>query len=77
MEIKTGIYKHYKGREYRVLFVAKGQFSDLHDMEDIVVYETLEMNNVSRYWARPLGDFIGKVEINGASTARFSFIREA
>lgn len=77
MDFKKGIYRHYKGGEYRVLFVAKGQFTDSHDMEDIVIYESLAENAISQYWARPLKDFVAEVGGDGILTSRFSFIREA
>jgi len=76
--LKLGIYKHYKGGEYRVLFVAKGQFEDeTLDMQDMVVYEALIDNPVSKQWVRPLSDFLGKVNFEGKEIPRFSFVREA
>lgn len=56
--IKPGIYKHYKGDLYRVHFVAKGE--EAH--EDLVVYEALYDNPVSKYWVRPLDVFKEKFE---------------
>lgn len=75
MSLKPGKYKHYKGGEYRVLFVAKGQFSsgDL-DMQDMVVYESVEPNEVSQYWVRPLSLFLEEVEVGGKMIPRFSYL---
>lgn len=38
--IIPGVYKHYKGGYYRVLFVAKNSNNSGHD-EDVVVYVSL------------------------------------
>ncbi|XKT74241.1 MAG: DUF1653 domain-containing protein [Patescibacteria group bacterium UBA2163] len=73
MSLKVGIYRHYKGGEYKVLCIAKGQFKDRYDMEDMVVYEALENNTLSQYWVRPLSEFTEEVVIDGVRVPRFSF----
>ena len=70
--MKTGIYKHYKGEEYRVIGVAKHS----ETLEDLVVYEALYNNEISKLWVRPLIMFKEEVEINGKKTQRFEFVRE-
>ena len=70
-QIKPGIYKHYKGKEYRVHFVAKHSESQ----EEFVVYETLYENPVSKFWIRPLAMFLENVEVDGKLIPRFTFIK--
>lgn len=67
--LRPGVYRHLKtGGEYRVVCVGKGQFDDpALDMTDMVTYEALGENPISKYWTRPLADFI----------SRFEFVREA
>ena len=73
-KIKPGIYQHYKGNNYQVLFVAK--HSDT--LEDLVIYRALynsdEFGN-NALWARPLKMFLGEVEKDGEKIPRFKFIR--
>lgn len=73
MEIKPGIYQHYKGHKYRVFGVAKHSEA----LEDFVICEALYQNEVSKLWARPLGLFCDDVEIDGQYSPRFKFISEA
>ncbi|MFH1178577.1 MAG: DUF1653 domain-containing protein [bacterium] len=72
MELKLGVYEHYKNPEhyYRVIGVAKHS----ETLEDLVIYEALYDNEMSKLWARPLDMFIGEVEVNGASVQRFKYI---
>ena len=70
--LKRGIYKHYKGKEYRVVGVAK--HSETH--EDLVVYEALYSNNISGLWVRPLSMFMEEVEVEGKKQPRFMWIKE-
>lgn len=72
MKIRPGIYEHYKGKKYRVLGVAKHS----ETLEDLVVYEALYDNKVSKLWVRPLKMFLGKVEVNGQKMSRFKYLRE-
>ena len=72
-EIKPGIYKHSKkGNLYRVIGIAKQS----ETMEDLVVYEALYENEVSKLWARPAGMFLEKVLINGNYVPRFVFVSD-
>jgi hypothetical protein len=74
MEIKTGLYKHFKSDEhrYRVLGVAKHS----ETLEDMVVYEPLYNNEMSKLWVRPANMFFDEVEINGEKKPRFQFLSE-
>ena len=72
MEVKPGIYQHYKGNKYRVIGVAKHSES----LEDMVVYEPLYDNKMAKLWVRPLEMFLGEVEINDEKIPRFKYIGE-
>ena len=58
-KIKLGKYRHYKGKDYQVLGVAKHSETG----EKLVVYQKL-YDNYS-LWVRPYSMFIEEVEING------------
>ncbi len=68
--LPLGEYEHYKGGRYRVLGV--GKHSENH--EDLVIYESLDENPVSKIWVRPLEMFVEDVEVDGAKTPRFRYI---
>ena len=72
MTIKLGIYQHHKGMKYRVLGVAKHS----ETLEDLVVYEALYDNKVSKLWVRPLDMFLDKIEKDGKLINRFEFVGE-
>lgn len=72
-ELKPGVYRHYRGNEYRVLCVAKNS----ETLEDFVVYEALHVNFVSKTWVRPLAMFREAIEIDGKKVRRFQYIRPA
>lgn len=65
----NGIYEHYKtARLYRVIAVAK----HTETMEDLVVYESLYENDVSRIWVRPVEMFNEVVTYNNLPVRRFT-----
>jgi hypothetical protein len=68
--LKLGKYKHYKGKEYEVLGVAKHSETE----EDLVVYRALYGNN--GLWARPLKMFMEEIEIGGRKIPRFEYVGE-
>lgn len=72
MEIKPGIYKHFKGGMYRVIGVAKHS----ETLEDLVVYEALYDNPKSKFWVRPLENFLEEVELDGKKVPRFEYVGE-
>ena len=73
MKIKPGIYKHSKtGNLYRLHFVVKHS----ETLEDLIVYEALYENEVSKFWARPVSMWDEEVEVNGVKQPRFVFVRE-
>lgn len=66
--LKLGKYRHYKGKEYEVICVAKHS----ETLKEIVVYRALY--GTGQIWVRPLKMFIEKVEVNGEKIPRFSLI---
>ncbi len=70
-EIKIGQkYRHFKGNEYLVLYVAKHS----ETLEELVVYQALYGEH--GIWVRPLEMFLDKKEVDGALVERFTEIRE-
>jgi hypothetical protein len=68
MEIKSGIYKHSKtGNLYKVHFVAKNS----ETLENMVVYEALYDNQLSKFWTRPARMWSEEVEVKGKKVPRF------
>jgi hypothetical protein len=69
-DIKLGVYKHYKGNEYRVLAIA----THSETLEKMVVYQAL----YGEYgiWVRPISMWNEIVDVNGVETPRFKFLRE-
>lgn len=68
-EIKIGKYKHFKGKEYEVLYIAKHSES----MEDMVVYRGLYDDE--KIWVRPASMWNDIVIWNGEKINRFSYIK--
>lgn len=64
-EVKCGRYRHYKGREYEVLGVARHSETE----EELVVYRPLY--GKGGLWVRPLDMFVETVDIDGVAVARF------
>jgi hypothetical protein len=69
-KIKLGIWKHYKGKEYKVIGVAKHS----ETLEELVVYQALYGER--QLWVRPLKMFLEKVEVEGKKVPRFKFITQ-
>lgn len=69
--IKTGRkYRHFKGNEYLVLYLAKHS----ETLEELVVYQALYGER--GIWVRPLKMFAEKVEVDGKLINRFEEIVE-
>ena len=66
--VKLGKYRHFKGNEYEVIYVAK----DSETLEDVVVYKELYGNG--EIWVRPLKMFLEIIELNGKNISRFTFL---
>lgn len=65
---RPGRYRHFKGKEYEVLGVARHS----EGQEDMVVYRPLYGD--SGLWVRPLSMFVEDVERDGARQPRFRFV---
>lgn len=69
-QISLGIYRHYKGKKYEVLGVAR--HSETLDL--LVVYKALYFSKefgANSIWVRPLEMFTETVVINGEKIPRF------
>lgn len=70
MDIKPGRYRHFKGKEYRVLGVA----SHSETLEPMVVYRALY--GEGGLWVRPAAMWNETVERDGYSGPRFIFVED-
>lgn len=71
MNLKSGVYEHYKsGKKYRVIGIAKHS----ETLEDMVVYEALYENEMSKLWVRSLEMFLGDVAVDGKAIPRFRYL---
>ena len=70
MEIKPGKYRHFKGKEYEVLYLAKHS----ETLEPMVVYRALY--GEGGIWVRPISMWTEHVERDGYSGPRFRRIEE-
>ncbi len=68
--IRVGTYRHFKGRLYKVVMIAKHS----ETLEDYVVYQALYGER--GMWVRPLSMFEETVEINDTVVKRFEYIGE-
>lgn len=67
VEMKQGIYKHYKGALYQVVGVARHS----ETLDPVVVYQAL----YGEYglWVRPLKMFLETVMVDGKEVPRFAY----
>lgn len=68
--MRLGTYRHFKGKDYKVVAIAKHS----ETLEEFVVYQALygEMG----MWVRPLTMFEESVEVEGKIVKRFQYIGE-
>lgn len=66
--VKLGRYKHYKGKEYEVIGVARHS----ETLDEFVVYRALY--GECDLWVRPLKMFLEDVEIGGENVPRFKYL---
>ena len=66
--LKLGKYRHFKGKEYEVICVAR----DSETLEDVVVYKALYGGE--EIWVRPLEMFLETIEVDGKKIPRFIFV---
>ena len=67
--IKNGIYKHYKGKKYKLIDVVRHS----ETLEELVLYETLYENDLGTLWVRPKTMFF---ESREDGTPRFKYLQE-
>lgn len=66
--MKLGKYRHYKGKEYEILGIAKHS----ETLEEFVIYKALYGNG--EFWIRPIKMFLEDVEVDGKKMPRFIYI---
>lgn len=71
MTIAPGLYRHFKGNLYRLLYTARHSETE----ELLVIYQALYGDR--GIWARPLQDFIATIDRDGQSMARFTPVSDA
>ena len=69
MELKKGIYRHFKGNEYELIGIARHS----ETLEDMVVYRALYGEKA--LWVRPFTLFTGEMERDGYKGPRFVWTR--
>ncbi|RPF47868.1 uncharacterized protein DUF1653 [Hydrogenoanaerobacterium saccharovorans] len=69
-EIKPGLYRHFKGNQYRVLYTARHS----ETLEEYVVYQALY--GEGGIWVRPASMWNETVERDGKTYKRFTKIEE-
>lgn len=70
MDIKIGLYQHFRGNFYQVIGVARHS----ETLEPLVVYQALYGSY--GIWVRPYDLFFSKVMHNGTEVKRFEFLKE-
>ena len=68
--IIPGIYRHYKGNEYEVLFIARNS----ETLQDMVVYKALYGDG--DIWVRPANMWNEEVIKDGIKYKRFEYLRK-
>lgn len=66
--LKPGLYRHYKGNEYEVLYLARHSETE----EWLVVYKLCYGDE--SIWVRPLTMFTEKVETEKGIVERFKYL---
>ena len=69
-EWKPGRYRHFKGKEYELLYLARHSETE----EEMVVYRALYGDR--GVWVRPASMWNETVERDGVSARRFTYIGE-
>ena len=64
-QIRPGLYRHFKGKTYRVVEVARHS----ETLEELVVY----WDEKSQLWVRPKQMFLEKVTVKGKKVPRFEY----
>lgn len=67
-QVRNGRYRHYKGKEYTVIGVARHSETE----EELVVYR--KEYDDHGLWVRPAGMFLETVVVAGRSVPRFEYL---
>jgi hypothetical protein len=67
-DVRPGRYRHYKGKDYFVVGVARHSETE----EELVVYR--QDYGDRGLWVRPAGMFVETVEVDGERVERFRFV---
>jgi len=68
--LEPGLYKHYKGKIYEVIALAKHS----ETLEELVVYKATYRKEGENFWVRPRKMFEEKIIVGGKEVLRFSKI---
>jgi hypothetical protein len=69
-KLKVGPYRHYKGKYYELLGIARHS----ENLSELVVYKALYLPEGENLWVRPLEMFCEEVILDGKSVPRFEFV---
>ncbi len=69
-EFRPGRYRHYKGKDYRLLYLARHSETE----EPMVVYQALY--GEKGIWVRPAAMWNETVDLGGERVPRFRYIGE-
>jgi hypothetical protein len=67
-DVQAGRYRHYKGKEYTVIGVARHSETE----EELVVYR--QEYGDHGLWVRPKAMFMESVEVDGHTVPRFAYL---
>lgn len=67
-DLPTGKYRHYKGKDYEVIGIAKHS----ETLEELVLY--VPLYGEGGYWVRPRAMFTETVLLDGQETPRFRYL---
>lgn len=72
MQLKKGLYRHYKGKQYEVIGLARHS----ETLEELVVYKALYKTKFGKQslWVRPKKMFLEKLCVEGKIIPRFKKI---
>jgi len=70
IDVKPGVYRHFKGNLYRVLHIAKHS----ETLEPMVVYKALY--GEGEIWVRPASMWDETIARDGVTYKRFTYIGE-
>ena len=74
-DVRKGLYRHFKGKEYRVIGVARHS----ETLEKLVIYQALyesEKFGNNALWVRPISLFLMMKTVGDKKVPAFEFLRE-